>query len=489
MFRRGWVAGFMTIVAYNWLTMFGASLVTVSACLIVVFLIMGTLGVVSTAYLGILTFLVLPGIFAVGLLIIPAGAWLERRRLAKGKGPREEKHGPYPVLDFNNARTRDVTKVVAILTVLNLLIVATVSYSGVVYSETPQFCGVVCHTVMEPEWTAYLDSPHASVACVECHIGPGAPWFVRSKLSGLRQVFAVMFDTYSHPIDTPVENLRPSRETCEECHWPARFSGDRMRVIPRYLEDEANTKIYNVLLMHIGGGHGGGHGIHSWHVSENKTTTYLATDEDRMDIAVVRVKDEDGTVKEYRKDGLELTDEQIAQAEFREMDCIDCHNRPTHVYHLPASAVDARMADGRIDPSIPYIKQIAVQALTAADGSKSKEEDLAQIAETMRSFYQRDHADFWEANTDVVENAIGEVQAVYSRNVFPSMNVSWGTYPNHIGHIESIDDTKPVGCFRCHDESHSTPDGEVISQDCSICHTVLAMEEEDPEVLGQLGVE
>lgn len=473
----------MTIVAYNWVTMFGASLVTVSAALIIIFLIMGGVGVVSTAYLGILTFLVLPAIFVAGLLLIPVGAWWERRRRARGISPREEELGPFPVLDFNNRKTRDVAKVVAILTVLNLLIVATVSYSGVVYSESPQFCGTVCHEVMEPEWTAYLDSPHASVACVECHIGPGAPWFVRSKLSGVRQVFAVALDTHSRPIDAPVENLRPSRETCEECHWPARFSGDRIRVLPRYLEDEANTKTYSVLLMHIGGGHGGGHGIHSWHVSENKTTTYLATDEDRMDIAVVRVQNEDGTVTEFRKDGLEMTDEEIANAEFREMDCIDCHNRPTHIYHLPAPAIDTKMASGLIDPSIPYVKQISVEALTAADGSKSKEEELAQIADTMRAFYQEEHTDYLADNEELVEQAIVQTQAVYSRNIFPAMNVTWGTYPNHIGHTESI------GCFRCHDESHSTPDGDVISQDCSICHTVLAMEEEDPEVLVQLGVE
>lgn len=483
MAKSGWFAGFMTIVAYNWVTMFGASIVTVSAALILVFMIMGSVGLVSTAYLGILTFLVLPGIFVAGLLLIPVGAWWERRRRSRGVEPLEEPHGPYPVLDFNHRRTRDVAKVVGILTVLNLLIVATVSYSGVVYSESPQFCGTVCHEVMEPEWTAYLDSPHASVACVECHIGPGAPWFVRSKLSGVRQIFAVLFDTHSRPIDTPVEHLRPARETCEECHWPAAFSGDRIRMLPRYMEDEDNTKTYSILLMHIGGGHGGGRGIHSWHVSDDKTTTYLATDADRMEIAVVRVQEKDGTIREYRKDGLELTDEEIAKAEFREMDCIDCHNRPTHIYHLPAPAVDAKLASGTIDTSIPYIKSIAVEALTAADGSQSKEEDLAMIADTIRSFYQADHAEFLEANRDLVESAIAEVQAVYTRNVFPRMNVTWGSYPNHIGHTESI------GCFRCHDDSHSTPDGEVISQDCNICHTVLAMEEENPEVLLQLGIE
>ena len=483
MFRKGWIAGFMTIVAYNWLTMFGASLVTVSASLIFVFLVLGAAGLIGTAYLGILTFLVLPGVFVVGLLIIPLGAWWQRRRRAQGKVPLEDEQGPFPILDFNNRRTRDVAKVVGILTVLNLLIIATVSYRGVVYSETPQFCGLVCHSVMEPEWTAYLDSPHASVACVECHIGPGAPWFVRSKLSGVRQVFAVMLDTHSRPIDTPVENLRPSRDTCEECHWPARFTGDRLRVLPRFLEDEANTKTYNVLLMHIGGGHGAGHGIHSFHVSDAKKTTYLATDSDRSDIAVVRVEDADGTIKEYRKDGIELTDEQIAAAEFREMDCIDCHNRPTHIYHLPAPAIDTRMADGRIDPAIPFMKKIAVEALAAADGTATKEEDLESIATTIRTFYETEQAEYFQANKDVVENAIAAVQAVYSRNIFAAMNVSWGSYPNHIGHTES------TGCFRCHDESHSTPDGEVISQDCNICHSVLAMEEENPEVLTQLGVE
>jgi hypothetical protein len=485
--RYGWIAGFLTIVFYNWLTMFGASLVTVSACLIIVFLIMGALDVVATAYLGIITFLVLPTIFVVGLLIIPAGAWLERRRRAQGKPPLEEPHGPYPTLDFNHRRTRDVAKVVLLLTVLNLLIIATISYRGVVYSESPQFCGLVCHTVMEPEWTAYLDSPHARVACVECHIGPGAPWFVRSKLSGVRQVFAVMLDTYTRPVETPVHNLRPSRETCEECHWPARFSGDRMRVIPRFLEDEENTKVYSVLLMHIGGGHGGGHGIHSWHVSPDKVTTYLATDEDRLDIAVVRVQEQDGTVREYRASGLEMTDEEIARAEFREMDCIDCHNRPTHIFQLPAPAVDGRLAAGTIDPAIPYIKRVSTEALTAAEGAQPKEADLAQIADHIRAYYQNEQPEFWAANEAVVESAIREVQDIYGRNVFPKMGVTWGTYPDHIGHPVGHADFP--GCFRCHNDSHATPEGEVISQDCMICHSLLAYEEFNPEVLTQLMLE
>ena len=177
-------------------------------------------------YIGLLVFLILPGIFILGLLLIPLGIWLRRRSLlASGKMP-----GVFPTVDLGLPVVRRTLEYVGLATVLNLLIIGTASYRGVQYMDSTSFCGKTCHTVMDPEYTAYQNSPHSRVECVDCHIGPGAGWFVRSKLSGLRQVFAVTFHTYSRPIPSPVKYLRPARETCEQCHWPQRFTGDKFLV-------------------------------------------------------------------------------------------------------------------------------------------------------------------------------------------------------------------------------------------------------------------
>ena len=473
------ISGFLTIFTLNWMTQIGATLVTGSTLLLFVLMGLGLSGTIDSAYLGIVTFMILPGFFIVGLLTIPIGAWLNRRRIRKYGAPAAET-GQLPVLDFNNPKVRSVAETVAVLTVVNLLIMGVVSYKGVVYTESVEFCGKVCHTVMEPEFTAYSDSPHSRVACVECHIGPGADWFARSKLSGLRQVVAVTLNTYSRPIPTPVKELRPSTETCEECHWPARFTGDRIRVIPKYQEDEVNTLVHTVLLMHIGGGHGAGHGIHSWHIDPSRTTKYLAKDEQRQDIAVVRVKNPDGTETEFRQTGLEMTDEEIEKGEWRTMDCIDCHNRPTHIYYSPAKALDRKMADGAIDVTLPYIKRTAVEALTAATGEAGKAADLEQIAAHVRDFYTKDYPDLAAEKKDAIEAAIGELQSIYQRNVFPEMKVSWGSYPNNLGHEEF------PGCFRCHGGDHESKEGTPISNDCELCHATLAWDEEKPEILSQL---
>lgn len=478
------VTGFVSIFTYNWITLLGSTLVTLSTVFVAGLMGFSLSGRLATPYLGIVTFMVLPGFFMLGLLIIPVGVLWQRRVIRKA-GLAADAGGALalPVIDFNNQRVRSILETVAILTVANFLIIGVISYKGVVYTESVEFCGKVCHTVMEPEFTAYSDSPHSKVACVECHIGPGADWFARSKLSGLRQVLAVTLDTYSRPIPTPVKELRPSRETCEECHWPARFTGDRIRVIPKYQEDEANTLVHTVLLMHIGGGHGAGHGIHSWHIDPGKTTRYLAKDDQRQEIAVVRVKNADGTETEFRESGLEMTEEEINAGEWRTMDCIDCHNRPTHIYYTPAKALDMKMSNGAIDVSLPSIKSVGVEALMEAKG---EEGDLDKIATHVRDFYAEKHPDVAAAKKEQIEGAISEMQSIYKRNVFPKMNVTWGTYPNNLGHEESIIDGETRGCFRCHGGDHESKEGVVISNDCELCHTMLAWDEEKPEILEQL---
>jgi len=483
--RRILSAALMTLFGRNWITLFGGMLAAVSGVLIIAFVIIVALQLTNTPYIGIMGFLVMPMVFVSGLLLVPVGALWEVyaarwRAAAPGAHEKPRDADLFPVVDFNNSHTRHVVLVVAVLTVINLMIVAISAYEGVVYMDSVTFCGETCHTVMEPEYTAYKESPHFRVQCIECHIGPGAPWFVKSKLSGLGQVLAVTLNTYPTPIPSPVANLRPSRDTCEQCHWPQKFSGDRLKVLTRFRDDETNTQTKSVLLIHVGGGASGGKGIHSWHIDPDKRTVYTAVDEQRQKIAKVRVERSDGTVHEYSAPNDKYPGEAVAAAKERVMDCIDCHNRPTHVFKLPAAAVDDATAAGRIDKELPSIKKEAVEVLTNV---KVENGDLERIEKEVRAFYQEHYPDRAAADQAKIDAAIRELQAIYSRNVFPEMKVTWGTHPNNLGHEQS------PGCFRCHDDVLVDKDGKAVGQDCDACHAVLAYDETDPEVLKKVGLE
>lgn len=474
------VALMVRIVTRNWLTLFGASLTTVSGIGIVAFLVFGLLGLSLSPYVAILGALILPGMFVIGLLLIPVGSWWENKRRTAGR-PRllDRDKGPYPSVDFNKPRVRRAAAVLGIFTVVNLLILSTASYEGLHYMDSPEFCGQVCHTVMAPEHTAYIGSPHARVNCVDCHIGPGAPWFVRSKLSGLGQVWAVTLGSYETPIPTPVENLRPSQDTCEQCHWPAKFTGDRIKVIRKFSPDEANTPLVTALLIHIGGGESASGGIHSWHIDPGKVTTYVSFD-GRQTIPWVSVSEADGTVTEYKVGGLALTPERLAAGERRVMDCIDCHNRPTHVLKSPDRALDEAIAAGRIDRKIPFIKKATLDALVEVGGAFGPAE---QVGDKIRAYYRENWAQIFDTARQGIEQAAVEAESIYRGNVFPAMKVGWGTYPVNIGHEAG------PGCFRCHDGDHQSADGRSIEQDCTLCHQVLAWDEEDPQVLKDLGID
>ncbi len=472
--RRMILAAMATLFGRNWLTMFGGMLAAVSAFLIVSCMALGFLGIAESPYIGIMAFMILPGVFVGGLLLVPLGALWDYKFGSHGKQP----DTPFPVLDLNNAHTRHVLMTVVVLTAFNLLIIGTVSYQGVQFMDSVEFCGKTCHTVMEPEHVAYANSPHQRVRCIECHIGPGAPWFVKSKISGLGQVIAVATHSYPTPIPSPVENLRPSRDTCEECHWPEKFVGDRVKIITHYQDDEANTPTKTVLLLHLGGG-GQGKGIHSWHISPDKQTFYTTPDPKRQKISKVRVVKKDGTETVYNAAPDAFTAEELAHAEERQMDCIDCHNRPSHIFKLPATEVDAALEAGRIDPTLPFIKKTGVETLTEAKG---EEGDLDRIAQKVKAFYQEKYPDLLKSTPEKVDAAVRELQAIYSRNVFPKMKLTWGTHPNNLGH-----ELFP-GCFRCHDDKLTNQDNKAVGQDCDACHSVLAMDESNPEILTQLGL-
>lgn len=460
---------FLATLSHSTLGMIGVALTTAAAILIISLFAMELVGFHGGPYLGILAYLILPAFFLLGLLIIPLGVWHQRRREVRGEEQRD-----LPVIDFNRERVRRFTLVVFALTLVNVVILAMATYKGVETMESTEFCGTACHSVMHPEFTSFQDGPHARVGCVECHIGPGAPWFVKSKLSGAWQVVSVNLDLYPRPIPTPIENLRPARETCEQCHWPEKFVGDRLKVIPHFAEDEENTKSQTVLLMKVGGvDERKSHGIH-WHVDPGNEIRFSSSP-DRLDVYTVILTRPDGTETVWHSpeeppEGMEV--------EWRVMDCVDCHNRPAHTFVPAETALDRALADGRVDPSLPWISREALDLLHGEYASAVEAKN--RIVESLGTFYQQNYPEISMEKNEVIFQSAVAVAEIWSHNVFPSMNITWGTYPNFIGHEES------PGCFRCHDDEHETETGEVIAQDCYSCHSLLAMEEEDPEILAEL---
>jgi NapC/NirT cytochrome c family protein len=465
------VKGFFIALTRNPISLIGAAVVTATGILIVTLFTLESFGLRVGPYAGIIAYLILPGLFILGLLLIPIGI-ARQRRLDRRAAARGEAPPAFPVLDFNNPRVRTRTLVFAALTALNVVILATATYKGVETMDSTQFCGQACHSVMQPEYTAFQRSPHAHARCVDCHIGPGANWFVKSKLSGTWQLIAVSFDLYPRPIPSPVQNLRPARETCEQCHWPTKFVGDRLKVIPGYADDEKNSEQKTVLLMRVGGKQGSAsHGIH-WHVDPGVQIRYLA-DAKRETIYEVELKDPRGEVRRYKAAG-----KAPATAAWRTMDCVDCHNRPSHTFRPPEVEVDQALADGRIPQDLPFAHRESVRLLKAP--YPSREAATRAISAGLTGFYARQFPAVAASRAADVRRAAAAVDGIYRANVFPSMKIGWGTYPNHIGHENS------PGCFRCHDDAHKAADGRTISQDCSLCHGLLAVQEKDPEILRSL---
>jgi nitrate/TMAO reductase-like tetraheme cytochrome c subunit len=466
------IRSFFAAITQNVISLLGVMLAIASFVLILSLIVIQIAGFEGGPYLGILTYLVLPMLLVLGLLLVPFGLWLQRRREKKAA---ISGHAPLPVIDLNSPKTRGQIAVFTVLTLLISVVLAGATFKGVHVMESTEFCGQACHSVMQPEATAHARSPHSKVACADCHIGAGADWFVKSKISGSWQLIAVAFDLYPKPIPTPVHNLRPARDTCEQCHTPTKFTGDRLRIRTHFADDEANTELKSVLMVHIGGQKGdAASGIH-WHVGEGVSIRYL-TDEKRETVWDVELTNPDGTVKVFK-----TGEAAPATAQWRQMDCVDCHNRPTHIYRDPAHEVDAALLDGRIDRTLPFFKREAVRILQTEYPSH----DAARkgLAEQLTAYYRDNHPQLLEQKAAAVAQAGKALGDIWSWNVFPQMKVTWNTYPDHIGHTQS------PGCFRCHDNKHVAKTGdaeEKISKKCTTCHNVVAQDEADPEVLKAL---
>jgi c(7)-type cytochrome triheme protein len=443
----------------NWVSLAGA-IIAGLGLVTDLFLILADIVVPShNPYVGIVTYMLLPGVIILGLGLMGLGALIRYVQVRRGR-----EFLVLPHLDLNSSRHRFLLVGSVSILVLFLGLSAVGGYQAYHFTDSVQFCGQACHTVMSPEFTAYQDSPHARVPCASCHIGPGAEWFVRSKLSGTYQIYSVLFNKYPRPIPTPIHNLRPAQQTCEQCHWPAKFWGEQLASRVHFASDERNTRRQVDVLMKTGGAGLGGAGIH-WHMNISNRIWYIATDERRQVIPWVRSEDTKGRVTEYVSTEHPLTEEQKKRNQMRLMDCVDCHNRPSHRYLPPSRAIDLSLEAGLISTDLPFIKKVAVEAMVRPYATKAEAD--AGIEQYIRAFYEKSYPEVAKAHDKKLRPAIEEVKRVFGQNFFPEMRVNWLAYPDNLGHKEF------PGCFRCHEGKHVSADGRVLGKDCAICHDFL----------------
>lgn len=451
----------------NSVSFFGALLAAVGVVLTVVTLALDFLSGAPSPYIGIFAFLVFPTIIILGIVIFLFG--MRRESLIRRRTGDESVHA-YPKLDLNDERARKIFGVGLVGGVFLLMLLAVVGYNAFLFSESVSFCGTTCHKVMEPEYTSYLASPHARVRCVDCHVGHGAQWYVKAKISGLKEVWGVITNDYPRPIETPIAALRPARDTCEECHWPAKFFGTQLMQNPHFKYDEKNTAEQISLGVKTGGGRagtGGNAGIHFHMLMETKIS-YVATDRQKQIIPYVERVASDGTVEEYLSLDYKGTPEELNSlkaAKKSTIDCMDCHNRPTHHFNPPETAVDRAMASGQIPKDLPWVKKVVVDAITRE--YPDRPQGHAGMTAEITNFYRDKYPSAYSGRKADVEKAIATAMEIYDRSVFPHMRVNWKTYPMNIGHRNW------PGCFRCHDGRHvSSKTKKPITMACDVCHTL-----------------
>ncbi len=362
-FRENWVRPAL-FFGNNPISLAGGAITTASGVTMIGYWLVEILGRPNdNPYLGIIFFLILPALFIAGLLLIPVGVFIRRRKLQKaGQIPAE-----FPKIDLNDRIFRHGLDIVLVATIVNLLVVSIASYRGAAYMDSPQFCGQSCH-VMHPEYTAYKISAHSHVACVDCHIGSGAQAYFSAKVNGTKQLLEVTFHRYPTPIPSPVQNLRPARYICEGCHTPARFVGEKLLVKSSFADDEKNTETQTVVVLHLGGLDGlshltGIHGVHLGHIE------YIATDPTRTTIPWVQRRNADGSETTFAASALNGA---VPQGERRVMDCIDCHNRAAHTFLTAEDAINRAMADGAISPELPWVHKEGLELLKATYASEAE---------------------------------------------------------------------------------------------------------------------
>jgi nitrate/TMAO reductase-like tetraheme cytochrome c subunit len=422
---------------------------------------------VENPYMGILVVLVIPLLLLIGLILIPIGIARAARRARSGA----------PDLPTPRAAWRRLAVFFLIMSFVNLLIGSQATYRAVQYMDTQSFCGQACH-VMKPEFTAWQHFPHSHVQCVECHIAPGTEGFIRAKMNGMRQLMEVVTNTYPRPIPSGLssDKLAASADTCENCHSRDVNLGTPVVIETKYKDDAGNTPTATVLTMLVGGANTGG--IHGAHLARGVHIRYAA-DAKRQTIAWVEYTSGAGARTTYTSSDAKPAD--ISKMPVFDMQCVDCHNRPAHSFELPDRAIDRAMSEGRLPADLPFFKKKAVELISAS--YKDNQLAASAIQTGLSGFYSSGYSELYMKNRAKIESAGAALAAIYDRNNFPDLKVTWGAYANNLGHMDS------PGCFRCHDGSHATADSKnMISNDCTVCHQTPAVDETSPAVLKALGI-
>jgi nitrate/TMAO reductase-like tetraheme cytochrome c subunit len=470
-FKKNWIRPFF-FYGNNRISLTGGAVTSASALVLIGFWVVDFLGHGGSAnpYLGIIFDLLLPGLFILGLLLIPIGMWRRQSHLkAVGQVP-----SIYPAVDLSEPAFRHGLNFVVIATFINFVIVGTASYRGVAYMDTPSFCGQSCH-VMTPEFTAYHVSSHADVPCTACHIAPGVQGFVHAKVNGTKQLLMVILHKYPAPIMAG-DKIPPAQVTCLNCHNAERFIGDKLVVKTSFGDDEKNSMTYTMAMVHVGGRDSFGklsgiHGAHLGHIE------YVATDSEHQTIPWVGKTNADGSVT-----GFLSTDAKGPVAGDRHvMSCIDCHNRAAHSFSTPEEALNKDMDQGRPSRSLPFVHKEGLALIKASYTSHADAE--SKITNGLQDFYRTQYPAVWAGQRAEIDQAAKAMVAVYGNNIFPFMKVTWGTHPNDLGHNDY------PGCFRCHDGNHNDKTGKTITNDCSACHNLLATDESDPKQLAAIGIQ
>ncbi|MBW2458101.1 MAG: NapC/NirT family cytochrome c [Deltaproteobacteria bacterium] len=468
----------------HWVGSTGVVLTTSAFVVFVLAELLRLIGAVTNSYVGLITYLLLPALFVFGLLLIPIGWWIYRRKT--GRTTKQLMNERF-ASDFVAARRSGsrLVRWLGALTLLNILFLIGGAGRMLTFMDSAEFCGTACHSVMSPEWTAYQHSPHAHVPCVDCHVGEGTEAAFDAKLNGAWQMISVTFDLHERPIPTPVHNLRPARETCEKCHWPSAVYGDRIKTISRFADDRESTPRFTTLALKVGSGQGKKRGEIHWHVAKQNEVRYQPADQRRSQVRWLEVRQPDGSTKRYRNRRLFAEPTAVAEGEpaidVRVLDCVDCHNRATHVFEDPTDAVDRLIASGAIDRAIPFARRQAYAALTGtwsapsdSDDERSLVAELDSVERDFRSYYRANHPKAAQRYHREIDDAVVALQDAYRRNIHPRMQVTWGSYPSHLGHRGGN------GCDRCHNPDMVDETDQPVAHDCTLCHSMMAYESSTP---------
>lgn len=455
---------------YNYVSMAGGLLALTAFGVTLTLMLMEWASGQENPYLGIITYILMPSIMIVGLLLVPFGVWRLRRREKKGEGAVK-----LPVLDLNNPQHRLTATVFTVGSMILVVFTSLGTFRVYEFSESNSFCGETCHSVMAPEFVTNQHSSHAEVECVTCHVGSGATHYIKAKFNGVNQLMGVITGNFARPIETPVHTMRTGKEICQSCHVPEKDHGLYHLRSERYKFNKRNSRYVYDLLINVGGldaESGDAWGAH-WHAFNR--VEYAPADQRHLTIPWFRVTNADGTTRTYG-----VPEAEPPADNWVTMDCMSCHNRKAHAFLPPQVAVDDALATGKISRDLLRIKDAGVSALNKAAEQEDKDQGLATIAAEITTYYEDEEPEVLEEQGDEVKRAIAVVQGIYGDNYFPNMKTNWTSHPNHMGHYVY------PGCVRCHDGNHESDDGKVLEYDCSSCHSIIAFEDSKGEITADL---